>query len=132
LPVWQEVLERNPANRERMLALDPKEFIATMERWMAAYPPHPEQIVPGVPNAIIEAIAVPTLIVRSNSTDLIHAQATSDQVAELIPGAQLVEAPWDDAEWVELFQGSQRGESWCRFWPRLVPQFVEWAGAAPA
>src|SRR5947208_1927136 len=66
LPTWQEVLERNPANRERMLALDPKEFIATMERWMLAYPPNPDQLVPGIPNAKLGAISVPTLVVRSS------------------------------------------------------------------
>src|SRR5713101_7423214 len=37
LPEWAEVLERNPANRERFVAQDRKEFIATMERWMQAY-----------------------------------------------------------------------------------------------
>ena len=85
LPTWQEVLERNPANRERMLALDRQEFIATMERWMLAYPPNPDQVVPGLPNATVEAIAVPTLVFRSSATDLIRARAASEQVAALVP-----------------------------------------------
>jgi pimeloyl-ACP methyl ester carboxylesterase len=34
LPEWTEVLTRNPANRQRFLDQDPKEFVATMERWM--------------------------------------------------------------------------------------------------
>jgi pimeloyl-ACP methyl ester carboxylesterase len=130
LPVWAEVLERNPANRERMLALDRDEFIATMERWMLAYPPNPEQLVPGVPNAALEALSVPTLVFRSSATDLIHARAASERFAALVPGAQLVEPPWDDQGWLDLFQGSQAGESWCRFWPDLVPQLAEWADAS--
>jgi pimeloyl-ACP methyl ester carboxylesterase len=32
LPEWSEVLDLNPANRQRFLELDPKEFIATLER----------------------------------------------------------------------------------------------------
>jgi pimeloyl-ACP methyl ester carboxylesterase len=35
LPEWSEVLEKNPADRERFLALDPREFITVLERWMA-------------------------------------------------------------------------------------------------
>ena len=35
LPEWAEVLDRNPGNRERMLGLDPQEFIAILEKWMA-------------------------------------------------------------------------------------------------
>ena len=38
-PEWAEVLDRNPANRQRFLDQDPEEFVATMERWMAAYCP---------------------------------------------------------------------------------------------
>src|SRR6478735_4443748 len=37
LPEWQEVFEHNPANRDRMLALDRRAFIETMERWMLVY-----------------------------------------------------------------------------------------------
>ena len=35
LPEWAEIIERNPANRQRFLDQDPATFIATMERWMA-------------------------------------------------------------------------------------------------
>ncbi len=41
LPEWAEVLERNPGNRQRFLDLDPREFIATLERWMLVYCPDP-------------------------------------------------------------------------------------------
>src|SRR5262245_29508929 len=39
LDEWQEVLERNPGNRQRFLDQDPTEFVTTMERWMGAYCP---------------------------------------------------------------------------------------------
>ena len=58
LPEWQEVLERNPGSRDRFLAMDPQEFIADLERWMAAYaPPKAGQTIPGIPDADITAIS---------------------------------------------------------------------------
>lgn len=51
LPEWAEVLSRNPDNRARFLDQDPREFIATMERWMAAYCPCGDELVPGLPDA---------------------------------------------------------------------------------
>src|SRR5207302_8852605 len=43
LDEWQEVQQRNPDNRQRFLDQDRDTFVATMERWMAAYRPnHPE------------------------------------------------------------------------------------------
>ena len=51
LPEWQEVLERNPANRDRMLAMDPATFIDTMERWMLVYCPCGDEVVPGLSSA---------------------------------------------------------------------------------
>jgi pimeloyl-ACP methyl ester carboxylesterase len=71
LPEWQEVLERNPANRDRFLAMDPQEFIADLERWMAAYaPPVAGQTIPGIPDAdIAAAISVRTIVFRSGASD---------------------------------------------------------------
>jgi pimeloyl-ACP methyl ester carboxylesterase len=128
LPEWQEVLERNPGNRERFLALDRHEFIAGMERWMAAYaPPVPGQTIPGIPDGdITAAIAVPTIVFRSGASDPAHPRATSEAVAALIPGAKLLEPPWGDREWTE--RGERRdepGESLFRSWPKLVPQLAE-------
>jgi pimeloyl-ACP methyl ester carboxylesterase len=126
LTTWQEVLERNPANRARMLDLDPKQFAATMERWMAAYSPSAEHPIPGLTVDEIRQVSVPTLVFRNSDTDPIHSRATSDIVAELIPQARLVEPPWGDLYWRERFEGGSRGESWCGPWPVLVPALVEW------
>ncbi|HEY5172869.1 MAG TPA: alpha/beta hydrolase, partial [Acidimicrobiia bacterium] len=48
LPEWAEVLDRNPGNRARFLALDPRHFIETLERWMLVYCPEPSSTVPGL------------------------------------------------------------------------------------
>ena len=51
LPEWAEVLERNPVNRAKFLTQDPRTFIETLEQWMLAYCPRPDELVPGLPDA---------------------------------------------------------------------------------
>lgn len=127
LPEWQEVLERNPSNRERFLAMNPQEFIADLERWMAAYaPPTTDKTIPGVADADIAAISVPTIVYRSGASDPAHPRATSEQLASLIPGARLLEPPWGDREWAERGEArEERGESLFGRWPLLTPQLAE-------
>jgi pimeloyl-ACP methyl ester carboxylesterase len=127
LPEWQEVLERNPGNRERFLAMDPREFVADLERWMAAYaPPVPGQTIPGIADGDIAAISVPAIVFRSGISDPAHPRATSEAVARAVPGATLLEPPWGDREWIE--RGEEReadnGSLFAR-WPLLVPQLAD-------
>ena len=55
LDQWQEVLERNPANRARFLSMDRQEFIEVMDRWMLAYCPCDNSLVPGLADADVAA-----------------------------------------------------------------------------
>ena len=48
LEQWQEVLQKNPGNRERFLAMDRQEFLDVMDRWMVAYCPCDDLLVPGL------------------------------------------------------------------------------------
>jgi pimeloyl-ACP methyl ester carboxylesterase len=129
LPEWQEVIERNPSNRARLLEQDREQFIATLERWMLAYYPRDDELVPGLPDADARAITVPALVFRSGASDVHHTRATSERLAALIPTAQLVEPPWGDREWIERTQATPQGESLFDHWPALVPQLVDWADA---
>ena len=129
LPEWAEVLERNPKNRERFLAQDPKDFVATMERWMAVYSPVGDDVVPGLSAEDARSFELPTLVFRSGESDYHHPRTTSERVAEALPNARLVEPPWGDREWAERqaarIDGSEPG-LFVR-WPLLVPQLAEWA-----
>jgi pimeloyl-ACP methyl ester carboxylesterase len=129
LPEWAEVLERNPRNRQRFLDQDRDTFIATMERWMRAYYPREGELVPGLPSEMAQRVNVPTLVFRSGASDAYHTRATSEAVAQLIPGARLVEPPWPDTEWNDGSQrraaGTQKGAF--ERWPLLAPQLLEWA-----
>ena len=129
LPEWQEVLTRNPANREIFLAQDPKEFLATMERWMAAYCPCGDELVPGLPDTQARALNIPALVFRSGSTDVNHTRATSEQVAALLPNSRLVEPPWGDNEWNERSAARPGGAGEGLFvgWPKLAPVLHDWA-----
>jgi pimeloyl-ACP methyl ester carboxylesterase len=128
LPDWAESLERNPGNRQRFLDLDPHEFIATLERWMRVYCPDPAATVPGLPDAACAALDLPTLIFRSGASDPYHTRATSEQVHALIPGAQLVEPPWGDREWIERSDAARAGTGGLfERWALLAPQLLDFA-----
>jgi hypothetical protein len=129
LSEWHEVLERNPSNRQRMLDLEPEEFVSALEQWMLAYYPRDDELVPGLPNDQVRAISVPTLVFRSGTTDVHHTRATSETLAGLIPTARLVEPPWGDNEWNER---TAAADGLFVHWPLLVPQLVEWAGQMSA
>jgi pimeloyl-ACP methyl ester carboxylesterase len=131
LDEWSEVIERNPANRQKFLDTDPKQFVATMEQWMAAYCPSDTELIPGLPDAQARNVSLPTLVFRSGVSDVSHTRATSEQLAELLPHAQLVEPPWGDREWIE--RGEARlaaGGSLFERWPLLAPMLTDWARTA--
>jgi pimeloyl-ACP methyl ester carboxylesterase len=129
LPEWSEVLERSPANRQRFLDQDPPEFIATLERWMVAYCPCGDELVPGLPDADGRKLDIPALVFRSGSSDPNHTRATSEQVAALLPNARLVEPPWGDDEWNERSSARPGGAGEGLFvrWPLLAPALLAWA-----
>ena len=132
LPEWAEVIERNPANRELFLAEDRAEFVATMERWMAAYCPCGDQLVPGLPDADARALDIPALVFRSGASDYNHTRATSENLAKLLPNARLVEPPWGDNEWNErsAARPGGQGEGLFSGWPALAPILQDWSDEA--
>ena len=131
LPEWAEVLERNPRNRERFLALDPREFIPTLERWMLAYCPDPATTVPGLPDAKCAGLAVPTLVFRSGESDPHHTRATSERLHALIRGSRIEEPPWPDDEWKQRGEAARNGTGHLfERWPLLAPQLLTYFGGS--
>jgi pimeloyl-ACP methyl ester carboxylesterase len=127
LPEWEEVLQRNPSNRQRFLDQDRREFIAAMERWMFAYCPCGDDLVPGLPDADARALDIPALVFRSGESDAFHTREMSEAVAAALPSARLVEPPWGDREWIE--RGAAREQTGGLFvrWPLLAPMLQGWA-----
>jgi pimeloyl-ACP methyl ester carboxylesterase len=129
LPDWAEQIERNPANRRRILEHDRTAFIATMERWLVAYAPRDGETIPGLPDHRMAALDLPALVFNSGESDLNHPRATSEHVAKVMPDARLVEPPWGDREWYERQAERERG-IFVR-WPLLAPQLTAWVEELP-
>ena len=127
-PNGPEVLERNPANRAQLLALDPQHFIETLERWMLVYCPQPGATVAGLTDDECSRLGVRTLVFRSGRSDPHHTRATSERIAELMPNARLVEPPWGDDEWNERGDAARAGTGHLfERWPLLAPQLLDFA-----
>jgi len=130
LETWEEVLAKNPSNRDRFLAMDRQEFLDVMDRWALAFCPCEDTLVPGLDDADIARLSVPILVFRSGASDLAHTRGTSERLAANLPNAELVEPPWGDSEWNERGEASQAdGTALFVRWPLLVPQLVDWADA---
>lgn len=130
LPSWAEQIERNPRIREILLAQDPDEFIAVMQKWGKAFAYSDESPVPGMDAADFARLTMPVMVFRSGKADMAHTRRTSEWVHEMLPNSTLVEppAPWTDQEWnyVSTFPNdlaNRRG----RFerWPHLAPMLLE-------
>jgi len=122
---WQEPLQRNAGNRDRLLGYEPRAFIETMQRWADSFFPQQESPVPGLLPADFQQLKMPVQILRSGPTDLHHTRATTDRVHELIPDSVLAEPPWGENEWNERLVAAQKGEGLFARWPLLAPQILE-------
>ncbi|HLG66958.1 MAG TPA: alpha/beta hydrolase [Acidimicrobiales bacterium] len=127
LETWEEVIRRNPRNRERFLAQDREAFVETMARWGHAYCACGDPLVPGLADHEAAAMTAPILVFRSGRSDMFHTRATSERLAANLPNARLVEPPWGDREWIERQAASAAGGALFERWHLLVPQLVEWA-----
>jgi 2-hydroxy-6-oxonona-2,4-dienedioate hydrolase len=126
LPQWDDTLAANPSNRERLLALDPQEFIDIQKRWLNAYIPMPDAPVPGIKEDELAALTLPTLIFRGGKQDEYHPEFLSLELHRLIPGSELIDPPWGDDEWNRIKRLAVAGEgSFFDEWPRLAPSILD-------
>lgn len=128
LPGWADQIGRNPGIRDILLAQNPDEYIATMQRWGKAFAYSDESPVPGMTEADFAKLTMPVLTFRSGKSDMAHTRETSEWVHRLLPNSTLVEPPWGDQEWnyVSTFPvdpTNRRG----RFerWPLLAPMLLD-------
>lgn len=123
VPEWQERIAQNPANKERLLSMDPEAFVKVMLRWLDAYVPRAGQAIPGVDDHLFDRVTLPTMVIRNGATDVDHPKRTSLEVHCLIEGSTLVDPPWSEDAWAEYQQARGRGEK--------VSAFDSWVLAAP-
>lgn len=124
-PFFAARIAQNPANRERLLALDPAEFAATLKRWNRAFYYSPDATLAGVADVALRRIAIPTLLVSGN--DDVHPPAVSDALAKLIPGVEAIASPWSNEQWLDKFT-MRAGGSVFDLYPLLAPSLLEFVG----
>jgi len=59
-PFYQELIRANPANLERLMAMDPAHYMAVMRHWLAIFLQGPREPVLGMTTDALQAIRVPT------------------------------------------------------------------------
>jgi pimeloyl-ACP methyl ester carboxylesterase len=60
---WKEVIGYNPASRDTLMAMNPRDFIARMERWRDSFNAGAEHPVIGLSPAELRGMAMPACIV---------------------------------------------------------------------
>ena len=123
---WKERIAENPANKDRILAMDTDEFLRVMLRWLNAFVPKPSQAIPGVDDELFGDIKVPTLIIRGGENDWDHPKRTSLEVNCLIKGSKLIDPPWPEDAWERAGEDRASGKV------KHFNMFDTWVQAAPA
>jgi pimeloyl-ACP methyl ester carboxylesterase len=94
--MYRQRIAANPANRERLMQMDPAKFIAVMTHWAGIFTAGPIEPLIGVSEAELRGIRVPTLVIPGN--DKTHSSAAGLAVHRLIPGAALFRLPVEDQD----------------------------------
>ncbi len=90
-------IQDNPANEEKLLDMDPAEFIAVMSRWQDAYSvPNP---VSDLTEEQLKSIRCPVLMFEGNTPDEVHHVSAAESAHRLIPNSELRPSAWSHAEW---------------------------------
>jgi pimeloyl-ACP methyl ester carboxylesterase len=124
-PNFAQQIQRNPRNRDLILAQKPKEFVATMQRWALAYAPSPTSPIPIIAPEDFKRLTMPVLIMRNGESDVSHTRETSDWVHKLIPNSKMIDPPWPDHEWNESMQRQAKGGALFAGWPKMAPTILE-------
>jgi pimeloyl-ACP methyl ester carboxylesterase len=127
---WKERIAENPANRDRILALDKDEFLKVMLRWLNAFVSKPGQTIPGVADEMFDNITVPTLIIRGGENDWDHPKRTSLEVSCLIKGSELIDPPWAEDAWERAGEKFTATGKFCLFdtWVKAAPPILDFLG----
>jgi pimeloyl-ACP methyl ester carboxylesterase len=86
---FANVMSSDPAQRERLLAVDPQVFIAAMERWRAEFDASAQTTVMSFDDAELQRISVPTVLMPFY--DWLHPRGTLDHAHNMIAGSELVD-----------------------------------------
>jgi pimeloyl-ACP methyl ester carboxylesterase len=97
------MIEANPANRERLLALGRDGFAAGMERWLAGFRQGSGYPVAGIGPEAMRRLTLPALIVPGN--DRVHPRAPGQAAHRLMPHSRYHEVLTADRDVDVDFEG---------------------------
>jgi len=115
---FKERIEAKPTNRAVLMAMDPKTFIAAMERWRAQFARGAELPVIGASETDLKSIKVPAIVVPGN--DKTHNHAVGEAAHRMILGSELVDLFPGDLD-IDLVPP----EDWTRKDPEMAGAFAE-------
>ena len=91
---FSEVIANNPANRTRLLEIEPPRFIAVIEEWRRAFNEGAHHPVIGVSPAQLRSLTMPTCVIPGN--DRVHPRAPGQAAHRLIPNSEYHEVLTED------------------------------------
>ena len=115
---YAERIAANPKNRERLMGMDAKRYIAIMKRWRELFVAGAHYPVLGVSDAELNSLKVPTIVIPGN--DNTHSSVSGRAAHRLIPGSVLHELPVTDQD-VPMIPFPD----WAEHEPEIVRVFVD-------
>jgi pimeloyl-ACP methyl ester carboxylesterase len=115
---YQERIAANPQTRDRLMAMDPKQYIKVMSNWQDQFIASTKMEVFGMTDGDLASISVPTVVIPGN--DQTHASANGRIAAGKIPGAVLHQLPIKDQE-VPLINYTE----WAPYEDEIARTFLE-------
>ena len=91
---WSEVIKANSAARTKLMAIDPQDFIARMERWRQSFLAGADHPVIGLSPAQLRSMTMPACIAPGN--DLVHPRLPGQVAHRLMPNAEYHEVLTED------------------------------------
>jgi pimeloyl-ACP methyl ester carboxylesterase len=121
-PYWGERIAANPANKSRLLAMHPAEFVAVMRRWQAGI--RVDDPMFGATEDDLRHVRVRTALLAPPASDTGHPRAATERIARLIPGAELLYSSKFEEEWPPLQQQALANYEQPESLPALITEWV--------
>jgi pimeloyl-ACP methyl ester carboxylesterase len=91
---WSEIIKANPASRDKLMAMEPQDFIARMTRWRQSFDDGAVNAVIGLSPAELRSMIVPACIIPGN--DRVHPRNPGQVAHRLMPNSEYHEVLTED------------------------------------
>lgn len=93
---WRERIEANPANREKLMAMDAGEFVAILSKWKALFEKGAHLPVMGVTEKELDSLRMPVIVIPGN--DKTHSSESGRIAHRMIKGSEIHELGLEDID----------------------------------